>query len=77
MLRLVNLLGHKDKKMVFEVYGNYVEDLEQDAQKILDYVGQDFIKHEMKQHVADAMNHALIPHLLMQIQNQINLTAQA
>ena len=25
MLRLVALMGHRDKKMVYEVYGNYVE----------------------------------------------------
>jgi hypothetical protein len=29
--------------MVFEVYGNYVEGLEQDAMKILTYFGEDFL----------------------------------
>lgn len=43
MLRLVALMGHRDKKMVFEVYGNYVEGLEQDVMKIRDYFGKDFI----------------------------------
>jgi integrase len=43
MLRLVSLMGHRDKKMVFEVYGNYVEGLEQDAMKILAYFGEDFL----------------------------------
>ncbi|MGC9964557.1 MAG: hypothetical protein ABSE08_04050 [Syntrophobacteraceae bacterium] len=31
------------KKMVYEVYGNYVEGLEKDADKILVYFGNDFI----------------------------------
>jgi len=35
MLRLVSLMGHRDEKMVFEVYGNDVEELGQDAVKIL------------------------------------------
>ncbi len=33
--RLVNLMGHGSKQMVYEVYGEYVEGLEQDRQKIL------------------------------------------
>ena len=41
--RLVNLMGHGSKKMIYEVYGNYVEELETDAGKILDYFGKDFI----------------------------------
>ena len=36
-------MGHGSKKMVYEVYGNYVEGLEQDAGKILEYFGNDFI----------------------------------
>jgi integrase len=44
LLRLVNLLGHRDKTMVFSVYGNYVEGLEEDAPDILGYFGQDFLK---------------------------------
>ena len=31
------------KKMVYEVYGNYVEGLEKDAGNILEYFGNDFI----------------------------------
>jgi integrase len=40
--RLVALMGHKSKKMVYEVYGDYVEDLETDAGIILDYFGKDY-----------------------------------
>ena len=35
MLRLISLMRYWDKKMVFDVYGNDVEGLEQDAMKIL------------------------------------------
>lgn len=41
--KLVRLMGHSSKKMVYEVYGNYVEGLEMDAGRILDYFGKDFI----------------------------------
>jgi hypothetical protein len=41
--KLVNLIGHSSKKMIFEVYGNYIEGLETDAGKILKYFGNDFI----------------------------------
>jgi integrase len=40
--KLVKLMGHSSKKMVYEVYGNYVEGLEEDAGKILEYFGKDF-----------------------------------
>lgn len=68
MLRLVALMGHRDKKMVFEVYGNYVEGLEQDVVKILDYFGKDFIAPEVKQHAVITMQQALLPHLAWQMQ---------
>lgn len=68
MLRLVSLMGHRDKKMVFEVYGNYVEGLEQDTEKILNYFGRDFILPEMKQHALITMQQALMPHLSLQMQ---------
>jgi len=42
-LRLVSLMGHASKQMVFEVYGNYVEGLEEDAEDIFNYFGQDFL----------------------------------
>ena len=40
--RLVNLMGHASKQMIYEVYGRYVEGLEQDRLKILAYFGRDF-----------------------------------
>jgi integrase len=40
--RLVALMGHASKEMVFEVYGEYVEDLETDAGLILNYLGKDY-----------------------------------
>jgi integrase len=41
-LRLVKLMGHASKQMVYEVYGNYVEGLEKDCERILEYFGSDF-----------------------------------
>ncbi|GAM11349.1 putative lambdoid prophage Rac integrase [Geobacter sp. OR-1] len=46
--RLVSLMGHGSKQMVYEVYGNYVEGLEKDREKILDYFGRDFVEAELK-----------------------------
>lgn len=40
--RLVDLMGHSSKKMIYEVYGRYVEGLERDRLKILSYFGRDF-----------------------------------
>src|ERR1039457_1709668 len=40
--RLVNLMGHANKRMIFKVYGMYVEGLEKDRLKILGYYGWDF-----------------------------------
>ncbi len=42
--RLVNLMGHASKQMIYEVYGRYVEGLEHDRLKILAYFGKDFKK---------------------------------
>jgi hypothetical protein len=36
-------MGHGSKKMVFEVYGKYVQGLEQDLELIWNYFGEDFI----------------------------------
>ena len=35
--KLVKRTGHGSKKVAYEVYGNYVEGLEKDADKILEY----------------------------------------
>lgn len=47
-LRLVQLMGHASKQMVYEVYGNYVEGLEEDAPAILNYFGRDFLEPRKK-----------------------------
>lgn len=41
--KLVRLMGHGSKQMIYEVYGDYIEGLEEDCSKILNYFGQDFI----------------------------------
>jgi integrase len=45
--RLVSLMGHASKQMIYEVYGRYVEGLEEDAADILDYYGDDFVKKKV------------------------------
>lgn len=47
-LRLVNLMGHGSKQMVFETYGNYLEGIEEDYQDILEYLGRDFVEYKKK-----------------------------
>jgi len=42
-MKLVNLMGHSSKQMVYQVYGDYVEDLEDDVDDIIRYFGKDFI----------------------------------
>jgi len=41
--KLVSLMGHGSKKMVFEVYGKYVKYIEKDRDKILEFFGSDFL----------------------------------
>lgn len=48
MNKLVRLMGHGSKKMVYEVYGDYIEGLEEDAWKILEYFGRDFLEIKAK-----------------------------
>lgn len=43
MNRLVSLMGHGSKQMVYEVYGDYIDGLEEDREQILDYFGRDFL----------------------------------
>jgi len=47
--RLVRLMGHGTKKMIYEVYGDYIEGLEEDYWLILEYYGKDFAQPKMKQ----------------------------
>ncbi len=42
--RLVSLMGHASKHMVFKIYGNYVEGLEEDTELIFEYFGADFLQ---------------------------------
>lgn len=42
-MKLVNLMGHSSKQMVYQVYGDYVEDLEDDMDEIVRYFGVDFL----------------------------------
>lgn len=48
--RLVRLMGHGTKQMIYEVYGNYIEGLEVDLWQILEYFGKDFVEPKRKQH---------------------------
>ena len=48
MNRLVRLMGHGSKQMVYEVYGDYIEGLEEDHGKILAYFGPDFLTPKQK-----------------------------
>jgi integrase len=42
-------MGHGTKKMIYEVYGDYIEGLEEDFWLILEYYGKDFAQPKMKQ----------------------------
>jgi integrase len=44
--RLVDLMGHSSKKMIDENYGAYRKGLVDERQKILDYLGEDFLALE-------------------------------
>lgn len=44
--RLVDLMGHSSKKMVYEVYGGYRQGLVEERRAILDYLGEDFLLEE-------------------------------
>ncbi len=44
--RLVDLMGHSTKKMVDEVYGQYRQGLVEERERILEYLGEDFLSLE-------------------------------
>lgn len=46
--RLVRLMDHGSKQMVYEVYGDYIEGLEEDFWLILENFGKDFAQPKMK-----------------------------
>lgn len=43
-IRLVKLMGHGSKQMVYETYGNYIDGLEDDYWDIVNYFGKDYIE---------------------------------
>lgn len=45
-VRLVEGIGHRDKKMIFGVYGRYRHGLVEERQEILNYLGEDFLNPE-------------------------------
>jgi len=46
--KLVRLMGHGSKQMIYEVYGDYIEGLEEDFWNILEYMGKDFVEPKVK-----------------------------
>lgn len=42
-MKLINMMGHSSKQMVYRTYGEYVEDLENDVDDIIRYFGKDFL----------------------------------
>lgn len=50
--KMVSMMGHGSKQMIYDVYGTYVEGLEDDAELIFHYFGADFIRSK-KSNVLD------------------------
>jgi integrase len=46
--RLVRLMGSESKKMIYEVYGDYIEGLEEDFWQVPEYYGRDFAEPKKK-----------------------------
>lgn len=42
-MKLVNLMGHSSSQMVYQVYWDYVEELEDDVDDIIRYFGKDVL----------------------------------
>lgn len=36
-------MGHASKQMIYEVYGRFIEGLDEDRETIIEYFGEDFI----------------------------------
>ncbi|RNC67303.1 MAG: DUF3596 domain-containing protein [Desulfuromonadales bacterium] len=53
-VRLVEVMGHRDKKMIFGVYGRYRQGLVEERRAIQEYLGEDFLNPEKAA--------ALVPH---------------
>ena len=43
-VRLVEIMGHRDKQMIFGVYGTYRHGLVEERKAIIEYFGRDFLK---------------------------------
>ncbi|MDA8161624.1 MAG: tyrosine-type recombinase/integrase [Desulfobacteraceae bacterium] len=43
MDRMVSRMGHGSRQMIYEVYGKYIPGIEEDAGKIRQYFGEDFV----------------------------------
>ncbi len=43
-IRLVKLMGHGSKKMIYDVYGEYIDGLESDMWDIANYFGRDYFE---------------------------------
>ncbi len=41
--KLVDLMGHASKRMIYDVYGKYVKGLEEDRLLVLEYFGRDYL----------------------------------
>lgn len=41
-------MGHASKQMIYEVYGRFVEGLDEDKEAIIEYFGEDFINRTPK-----------------------------
>lgn len=41
--KLVDLMGHASKRMIYDVYGRYVKGLDEDRSLILEYFGRDYL----------------------------------
>ncbi|UPU37512.1 tyrosine-type recombinase/integrase [Geomonas paludis] len=50
--KLERLMGHNSKQMLYETYGKYVQGLEEDVEKILEYMGPDFLRADRKGRVS-------------------------
>lgn len=42
-------MGHGTKKMIYEVYGDYIEGIKENFWLILEYYGKDFAQPKLKQ----------------------------
>jgi integrase len=62
--RLVRLMGHGSKKMIYEVYGDYIEGLEEDFWQILEYYGKDFAEPKKKK-IPQMINYHAEPAILI------------